>query len=112
MSVSVIGLDTFGFDSSFSNLDTKGLIGSIASPPLGAVLGSISGNLFCDTDLSNTLTTGDDGIGGAAVLDSQNNLVATTTTNPDGSYTFGDIDTRQRIPFNWPASPTQTMSCA
>ena len=57
--------------------------------PAGA---SISGRYFCDEN-DNDVDDGEPGISGAVVslLDDAGNVVASTTTNGDGSYTFGGL---------------------
>ncbi len=60
----------------------------IADPDTGA----ITGVLFVDTDKSDTQSDGDTPVAGVTVTLLQGGVVvATTTTGPDGSYTFDDL---------------------
>ncbi|MCP4105010.1 MAG: Cna B-type domain-containing protein [Desulfobacteraceae bacterium] len=55
--------------------------------------GSINGDVFNDTDGDGIQDPGEQGIGGVTVelVDSNGNVVATTTTSPDGSYSFTGV---------------------
>ncbi|MBL9089324.1 MAG: carboxypeptidase regulatory-like domain-containing protein, partial [Planctomycetia bacterium] len=55
--------------------------------------GTISGRVFNDADGDGAADAGEPGIPGAVVelVDSNGNVVATTTTGPDGSYTFDHL---------------------
>ena len=56
-------------------------------------LADISGTVFDDLDADGVLEAGDDGIAGVTVdlLDSAGNVIATTTTDTSGNYTFPDL---------------------
>lgn len=64
---------------------------NLAPPP---ATGSLSGTVFQDTDGSMDISGGDTGLGGIEVdlFDANNNLIGTTTTATDGSYSFGQLD--------------------
>ncbi|EFA79376.1 hypothetical protein PPL_07794 [Heterostelium album PN500] len=53
----------------------------------------VTGNLKNDVDKSNTMTAGDESLRGVSVvlLDSNGNVIATTTTTPNGDYKFDKI---------------------
>jgi hypothetical protein len=59
----------------------------------------IGGNVFVDSDLNNSANAGEPGVGGVQVVlcrvaqtpCTAANTVATTNTNPDGSYEFTDL---------------------
>ncbi len=63
----------------------------------GELLPSLSGTVFIDRDNSATLDNGEPGIGGVSLTlrDVNGNVVGMTTTNPDGSYVFNNIDAGQ-----------------
>jgi protocatechuate 3,4-dioxygenase beta subunit len=73
--------------------------------------GSISGQVFNDLQDSGTLSAGDTGVAGAQVqlVNSSGKLIATTTTNASGDYTFSGLtaDT-YRIALVQPANVTIT----
>lgn len=68
-----------------------------AAPPMGVFgLSTASGTVFNDFDQDGVQDEGEDGLGGVTVtlegVDGQGNpVLLTTTTNPDGTYSFGDI---------------------
>ena len=55
--------------------------------------GTISGRVFNDTDADGVQDLGEPGTPGAVIelLDANGNVIATTTTGPDGSYTFDHL---------------------
>ncbi|BDI33777.1 hypothetical protein CCAX7_58280 [Capsulimonas corticalis] len=58
-------------------------------PPVG----SVSGTLFIDADRDSNLDTGEAGLSGITVnlLDASGNIVATTTTDSSGGYSFAGL---------------------
>jgi large repetitive protein len=55
--------------------------------------GTISGSVYADANNDGFIDPSEKGIAGTTVvlLDNANNVVATTTTNPDGSYSFANV---------------------
>jgi hypothetical protein len=53
----------------------------------------VSGSVYDDADGDETFEDGESGLGGRTVTleDDAGNVVATTTTDSDGTYTFGDV---------------------
>ena len=87
-------------------------------------LGNISGRVYLDTNTNgaNDGTTNDPGIGGvtitlcrtAGVPCAPGDVVATTTTNPDGTYTFIDVPAgsffvQQTQPGNYGSTTTNVL---
>ncbi|MEE4356364.1 MAG: SdrD B-like domain-containing protein, partial [Desulfococcaceae bacterium] len=77
------------------------------------VIGTISGMVYNDTDGDGVPEAGEDGIGGVTVTltDAAGTVVATATTNPDGTYTFEDIpDGSYTVVENNPSGSSGTSS--
>jgi hypothetical protein len=73
--------------------DGKGAWFYVAEYTVECCVYDISGSVYTDADGSGTFGDGESGLGGIPVTleDDAGNVVATTTTNSDGSYTFEDI---------------------
>ena len=56
--------------------------------------GAINGTVWHDIDASQAQDANEPGLGGVSVdlVDDGGNVIATVTTNPDGSYTFGNVN--------------------
>ncbi len=63
---------------------------STRTPPPAGGTGSIFGVVFNDTNQNGVLDGGETGIGGVTVnlLDGNGNVIGTTTTDPNGNYSF------------------------
>ncbi len=93
------GADTVG--SSGGSLVNPDAIGSITLPPAADGIQynfgenglSLSGSVFVDTDKDGTLNETGTGIGGVTLqlVDSNGHVVGSTTTAPDGTYTFRNL---------------------
>ncbi len=74
------------------------VLGSVSGPICGGVVEpttyTLSGQVFFDLDFNGALGTDEFGLGGITVtlLDGESNVVATTITAEDGSYTFTELD--------------------
>ncbi|MBN1658646.1 MAG: DUF11 domain-containing protein [Anaerolineae bacterium] len=99
-----VDFDGGGADNSVSVVVDGGTVDSIGGVPCTAnceldvdfgyqVPNTIMGSVWHDHDGLADRDPGDEGFGGVTVwlYDSGNNLIATTTTNPDGSYIFSDL---------------------
>ena len=67
----------------------------VASRSFGETGVSITGTVFDDTNGDGTQEAGEPGEGGVTVslLNTQGQVIATTTTAPDGSYSFNNLQT-------------------
>ncbi len=77
---------------------------TLATPP---GTGTIIGTVFIDRDRDTTLDSGERGLFGIVInlLDNTNAVIATTTTNPDGSYSFTGIAPGAGYQVRQPAQP-------
>ena len=73
--------------------DGKGAWFYVAEYTIVCCLHDIKGSVYTDTDSSGSFDEDESGWGGITVTleDDAGNVVATTTTNTDGTYTFEDI---------------------
>jgi hypothetical protein len=77
-------------------------------------LGSLSGTLYLDANKNSTLNSGEAGISGLTVnlVDASGNIVATTTTGSDGTYSFAGIVAGSYTVTAPSASGTATLETA
>ena len=93
-SAQVIDLNATGVVSMEINLVGSGAVDDLCWKPGDAPEpGALEGRLFCD-DNNNDVDDGEPGIEGATVelLDAAGDVIATTTTAADGSYSFTGLD--------------------
>lgn len=90
-------ISTFDLDG-ISTLDTTGVVLGVNQDVVNADFGyrgngSISGVVYKDNDLSNTNSTGDTMLSGIIIslYDSNGNVIATTTTDANGAYSFANL---------------------
>ena len=107
---------TVGNDSLSNITTTSGDVGTAYN--FGERGATVSGNVFRDLDRAGDLDAGTDtGIGGVTLTlrDSGNAIVATTTSNPDGTYQFtdlaaGDYTIVQTQPLGYGSSTPNTLA--